>query len=246
MNDKTSQTDPFLYDVIDATWPAASKQVIGPVTLREGRGGGSRVSAATVCGTFDASDLTAATEAMQSMGQTPLFMIRDGQQDLDMALAELGFVIKDPVNIRSGSTKALADIVIPRVMTFNIWPPLAVQKEIWAEGGIYTSRLAVMERAEVSKTAIFGRIDDQPAATAFVGVHDGMAMLHALEVRAEHRRKGLAKWMMHHAAQWALRHRAVDFSVVVTQANFAGNALYDRLGLGVIGAYHYRELQSAA
>lgn len=229
-------------DVIDAAWPAARCEALGPVTLREGRGGGSRVSAATVDGAFNGTDLENAISAMKHMGQTPLFMVREGEEELDNVLAEHGFQIKDPVNVRVCDAALLADVSIPRVTTFNVWPPLAIQKEIWAEGGIDGPRLAIMDRVAGAKTSIFGRVDEQPAASAFVSVQDGVAMLHALEVRQEHRRKGLAKWMMYQAGQWASRHRAHTFSVLVTRANIGANALYDQLGLQVVGGYHYREL----
>ncbi len=245
MSDAVPEAEPALYDVIDATWPAARVERLGPVTLREGRGGGSRVSAATVDGAFEPADLENAISTMRQMGQVPLFMIRDGDDTLDHWLAEHDFKVKDPVFIRTGRTSDLAETVLPRVTTFTVWPPLAIQKDIWAEGGINAPRLAIMSRVAEPKTAIFGRVDDQPAASAFVATHGEYAMLHALEVQLEHRRKGLAKWMMYQAGQWALRHKAQKLAVLVTQSNLAANALYDQLGLKIAGGYHYRELRNA-
>ena len=36
----------MLHAVAEATWPPAATQTLGPVTLRDGKGGGKRVSAA--------------------------------------------------------------------------------------------------------------------------------------------------------------------------------------------------------
>ena len=88
-----------LYAVIDGTWPAAAKHAIGPWTIRIGQGGGSRVSAATAALPVQDSDIPLAQETMREAGQTPLFMIREGDNDLDQWLAARGYVIKDPVNM---------------------------------------------------------------------------------------------------------------------------------------------------
>ncbi len=235
-------TDPKYYDAVEATWPPVSQVQFKSVTLREGRGGGSRVSCATTDRLPPEKTLTEAEDEMRRMGQKPLFMIRDGNKLLDRALGEKGYVLKDPVVIYRAPVQSLADVTIPRVMTFCIWSPLAIQKEIWAEGGIDARRLAIMERATGAKTSIMGRIDDQPAGTAFVAVHEGVAVVHALEIAAEHRRKGLAAWMMRQAAQWALRNGADELAVAVTEANEAANGLYTGLGMEVVGRYHYRIL----
>lgn len=68
-------------------------------------------------------------------------------------------------------------------------------------------------------------------------------MLHALEVRKAHRRKGMGLWMMRRAAQWAGQQGATEFCVLCTKANAGANALYrDRLAMGFAGEYHYRVL----
>ena len=86
MSDTSAVTDPKYYEVVEATWPAAAKRNLGPVTLRDGQGGGSRVSAASVEGKATEAEVAAAEEAMRAAGRRPLFMIRDGQDDLDARL----------------------------------------------------------------------------------------------------------------------------------------------------------------
>ncbi len=61
-----------LYDVIEATWPPASLTEVGPFTIRDGAGGGKRVSAATINQPVTADDLPIAEAAMQALGQAPI------------------------------------------------------------------------------------------------------------------------------------------------------------------------------
>lgn len=229
--------------VIDATWPAAACQSLGPWTIRTGAGGGNRVSAATARAAVAPDDLDSAAAAMRDLGQDPLFMIRDKEGALDRMLADAGYVMRDPTIIRACPVAHLTTAPLPPVTAFTVWPPLAAQRDIWAEGGIGPARLAIMDRVQGPKTTLFGRIDDRPAGTLFVAIHDGTAMLHGLEVATHHRRKGLARWLTRAAAHWAQRQGATTFSLLVTEANAGANALYADLGLTEDGRYHYRILQ---
>jgi ribosomal protein S18 acetylase RimI-like enzyme len=65
-------------------------------------------------------------------------------------------------------------------------------------------------------------------------------MVHALEVRPEARRKGLARHIMRHASAWAEGQGAKYLALAVTRANVGANALYSSLGMEVVGQYHYR------
>lgn len=230
---------------IDATWPAFKMVDAGPWTLREGMGGGKRVSCASLRAGFDSQiDLPAAEDAMRIMGQVPLFLIRQGDEALDQVLQARGYQVVDPVNIWLAPTYRLTDVKIPPVTAFAIWEPLAIMKEIWADGGIGPSRLSVMERAKGPKTAILGRINDTPGGAAFCAVDDdqGIAMLHAVEVRAEQRGKGMGKWMTRAAAAWAADWGIEWFATLCTQTNTGANALYSSLGMQNVGQHHYRIL----
>jgi len=65
-------------------------------------------------------------------------------------------------------------------------------------------------------------------------------MLHALETRGLHRRKGVAARMLTACAFWAEGQGADTLSLVVTQANTGAHALYASLGMVPVGQYHYR------
>lgn len=222
-------TPEVLARVMEETWPPASVRRVGPVTLREGAGGGKRVSAASVEGEFSATDLEA-----------PLFVVRQGQAALDAALAARGYAVVDPVVAYAAPAAMLADPAPPYLSALPHWPPLAITREIWAEEGIGPARVAVMERVRGPKTAILARTGDHPVGAAFVAVSGDIAMLHALEVRVAARRQGSANNILRCAAGWALDHGATTFSLVVTEANAPARALYASLGMAVVGQYHYR------
>lgn len=228
-----------LFDICEATWPAATCTRIGPWLVRNGQGGGKRVSAVTAEGVWTQADLPQAEQACRDLGQDLLFQIRPEDTALDTVLAERGYEIIDPVDVLSAPVETLtADL--HRLAAIPCWPPLAVQTEIWAEAGIGPARLAVMHRAKGPKTALLGRHNDHPVATAFVAIHDGTAVLHALEVSPEARRMGIGKTMMQGAANWAARHNARDLAVLVVKANKPAQTLYAGLGMTSAGAYHYR------
>jgi len=234
-----------LYEVIEATWPPASTQPCGPFTLRNGADGGKRVSAATARTPARAQERAAvqnAQDAMRAMDQAPLFMIRQGDEALDKVLADAGYTIIDPVNIYAGPTSLLTATRPPRTSTFNLWPPLQIQRDIWAAGGIGPARIDIMERSVCPKTALFGRDDNRPAGTGYAAIHQGIAMVHAVEVLPRHRRRGLGRYMMHAAALWAETHGAATLAVTCTHANTAANALYPALGMTLAARYHYRHL----
>lgn len=232
--------DHFL-TVVDATWPSARSSSLGPWTIREGQGGGKRVSAATASATVAPGDLPRAEAAMRDLGQVPLFMIRAGDEVLDRMLEDRGYTVVDPVNIYATPVGMLAAEPPPPVTTWCIWEPLAIMQEIWAEAGIGPTRQAVMTRAAQPKTAILGRVDTHAAAAGFVALHEDTAMMHALEVRAPQRRLGMGRHMMRAAAIWTRAQGGQRISALSTQANTAACALYASLGMEVMGQYHYRQ-----
>ena len=225
-----------LVDVLHATWPAAELRRAGPWTLRRGDGGGSRVSAATLEGPWGGFE--AAEAGMRAWGQRPVFMVRPGETALDAALAARGHVRFDPTVLMEAEAETLAGA--PDAATMVCEAPLARLAEIWAAGGVGPARLAVMGRAPTPKAWLLGRAGDSVAAAAFVAIHDGSAMMHALEVAPDARRAGLGAAMTRAAARWAMRNRAATFALAVTEANAPARALYHGMGLRDAGVYHYR------
>lgn len=224
----------------EATWPAAARHPAGAFLVREGRGGGQRVSAATAEGNWTDADIDAAEKMHAALGQTPLFMVREGEAALDAALAARGYRPGDRVSIRTCAIAALTAAPAEPMAGFAVWPPLAIMHDLWAEGGIGPARIAVMDRVAGPKTAILGRVKDRASGVAFVAVAGETALLHALYIVPDLRRQGSAVKIVRAAAHWAQHHGAKRFSVLVTEANTAANALYASLGMEIVGQYHYR------
>lgn len=228
-----------LHEVMEATWPAAAIHKTGPWLLRDGQGGGKRVSAASATGPVDEAAIAAAEAGMRALGQAPLFQIRAGDAALDALLAQRGYRVVDPVVFYAAP---LAEMLgeLPPVSAFTVWEPLRIIEDIWAETGIGPERRAVMHRVQGPRTALLGRTDDQPAGAAFMAVHDRIAMLHALEVLPALRRQGTARNMMRAAALWAQEAGADTLALAVTAENATARALYESLGMVPVGQYHYR------
>lgn len=237
-------TPETLYDVLEATWPAAARHRAGPWCIRDGQGGGQRVSAATAEAKWAPEDIALAEAGMTALGQPSLFMIREGEAALDQALAARGYRIKDPVVAYAVPCALLADPPShpphDPMRAFAHWPPLGIAVQIWAEAGIGPGRLAVMQRAQGPKTVILGRTEDRASGVAFVAIHGNIAMLHGLETAPAMRRKGSARAILQGAAVWAQAQGAQTFSLVVTEANAGARGLYASLGMEVVGQYHYR------
>lgn len=228
-----------LFAAVDATWPAARLVHDGPWTLREGAGGGKRVSAATANAQVTDADIIVAEAAMRTMGQAPLFMIRPQDEALDAALQASGYTVVDPVVMLTCPLSRLTDRPIPPVTTFEIWEPLAIMAEIWAQGGVGPERLNVMRRA-THKTAVLARWNQKPAGTGFVAVDGAIAMVHAVEVLPAQRRQGVAQWIMRQAAFWAASQGAEMMAVLCVKTNDAALQLYSGLGFEPATTYHYR------
>lgn len=230
-------------DVLWSTWPAAKETRVGVWTIRAGRGGGKRVSAATATAPATATDLAQAEQAMRALDQEPLFMIRAQDAMLDALLQDNGYQIVDPVTVYAAPLSELTTQRPPAIAAFTLWEPLEIMKEIWAGDGIGPSRLAVMARVSGPKTSVLGRIQNRAAGAAFAAIHENTAMVHAMVVENAYRRQGTAVNMMREAAFWAQDQGASELAVVVTDDNADARALYASLNMQPVGHYHYRKKQ---
>lgn len=232
-----------LLQAMDATWPPARTEQCGPVLLRHGEGGGQRVSAATALGPVTETDIARAEDRMREIGQVPLFQIRPQDTELDTLLEARGYTVKDPVWLYAGH---IADI---RTGTYDGnsitpgWPLLAMVRQVWQGGGIGPGRFAVMQRATGPKTSLMARSGQDPAGVAFLAADRDVAMLHALEVLPQQRKRGTGYQMMAAAKDWAQDVGCTSLALAVTKENFAANALYAKCGMSVVSGYHYRRGQ---
>ena len=245
----TMPSNDRLMTAIDATWPPAEFRPVGPWLLRRGAGGGQRVSAASIVESGDQTAALAAAETgMREWGQTPLFRVTPDQAQLDRHLAEAGYAKKDPVALYATPVASLADGRDETVKVFRVTSPLAIVDEIWSRGGIGPGRRAVMARPTGPCVTLLARADDRPVGVAFVAIDNAnggdIAMIHAIEVAPEHRRKGGGGLLLRGAASFAADHGAYWLTLAVTGANAPARAFYERLGMALAGSYHYRIVSS--
>jgi GNAT superfamily N-acetyltransferase len=231
-------TPATLLDLMTQSWPPEAIHRIGPWALRQGPGGGHRVTCALAEGPVAAADLAPLVQAAAGLGQPGLVMVRQGEDALDAMLARAGWAMGEEVVLYRAPAAGFE--APPGMAAFALWPPLAIQRLIWAEDGIGRERLAIMDRAEGPKAALLGRTGDRPAGTAFVAVAGGVAFLHALTVVPGLRRQGTARAMVQAAGAWAAAQGAAWLALAVTHGNAPARALYASLGMEGVGHYHYR------
>ncbi|PIB26548.1 hypothetical protein BFP76_11655 [Amylibacter kogurei] len=219
-----------LYDTIDATWAPFEIQTLNGWQIREGRGGGKRVSAATQ--TESNAIIEEAESAMTALGQQHIFMIRAGFPTLEIQLARRQYSIMDATLIMACETSKIAAKHPVDVSQ----DPSKTQAEIWGAGGIGQERLDVMRRVRVPKTCI----SIQNKAAAFAAIHQGICMVHCVEVIESMRRQGLGKQIMQAVAEWAAQNKAHTVCILVVAANHGAKTMYEKMGLVEVGKYHYR------
>lgn len=231
--------DAALAAAFEATWPAACYRDAGGFRVGQGLGAGGRVGSARMVGPWTEADLDAVEAIHRGWDQAALVRVADGDADLIARLAARGYRPENPTAILACPIALLTDRAVPPVTAFAIWPPLAIQRDIWSAGNIGPARQAVMARVAAPRTAILGRIEDRAAGAGFAAVHQGVAMIHAIEVLSAWRRKGLAGWMMRGAAFWAVDQGADRLALAVSRANVGAVEMYQALGFSEAAGYAY-------
>ena len=228
-----------LSEAFEATWPAAEYADAGGFRVGRGLGGGGRVSSARRIGAWTETDIDVAIAIQRGWNQPPMFRLDDDDAQIIAALKARGFERTTPTAIMALPVAALTDLDVPQVTAFSVWPPLAIQRDIWSAGNVGSGRQAVMDRVTGPRAALLGRIKDRAAGAGFVAVHGNVAMIHAIEVLPEWRRLGLAGWMMREAASWAGDNGALTLALAVSRANASAVALYEKQGFSETTGYAY-------
>lgn len=230
-----------LFKALEETWPPALVTQKGKYRVFSGEGGGKRVSATRVFEDLQEDETAEFEELLKNDADSQLFQLTPDQVIADKILQDRGYQIVDPTVLMSSSINDLHLPDVPPVTTFLGWPELQVQREVWAEGGIGSPRIAVMHRVHGPKITVLGRINDRVMGTCFAAISDGIAMVHALEIRDAARRQRLGTYMMAAASHWAAEsHGAAYLAIATTEANAAAQALYEKIGMHKTCRYHYR------
>lgn len=231
--------DKTMEQAFEDTWPAAEYAQAGGFRVGRGLGAGGRVSSARAVGAWSPDDIALAEQIHCGWDQQPMFRVLDSDSPLIDALIAAGYRHATPTAIMAAPVAALTDRAIPSLTTFAIWPPLAIQRDIWSAGNITPARQAVMERVIGPRTAILGRIDDRAAGAGFAALCGDVAMIHAAEVLPPFRRRGLAGWMARQVALWAAEQGATRVALAVSRGNAEGKAAWDALGFAEVAGYAY-------
>ena len=219
-----------LYEVLDFTWPSVTTELHHGWQIKNGSGGGKRVSAAIQ--NSPTAKVEVAEKLMNALGQKKLFMIREGNEILDYKLHKLGYKLIDP-SILLGSPIERLDKTFDG--EFHV-APNEKMKALWINAGINEKRLNVMNRAKVLKSYV--SIDN--TAVAFVAICNSIAMVHALEVAKVKQRQGFGKKIMQQIAGWAATNGANYLTVITVHNNLPAKSLYQHLRMTKLGNYHYR------
>lgn len=231
--------DRALAQAFEATWPAAEYRDAGGFRIGRGPGGGGRVSSARALEGWNPEGLAEAAQVHRDWGQRALFRAPEADLRLTGALADAGYRRHDPVMVMETPAAALNDRGIPPLAAIPSWPPLAIQREIWAAGQFGPGHLAVMARVSLPRMSILGRIDDRSAGTLFLAIDGPVAMVHAVVIRPGVRRQGVAGWLIRAAAMQAQRAGAERLALAVALDNDPAIALYRKLGFTESGRYAY-------
>lgn len=242
----TTPTTRQMAEAVWATWPGEAAIAGDAFDLRKSSDDSRRSRAATANRVATDEEIAEAAAAMRGWGQPAMFWVPGDEPDFEAQLETLGYRDHDHSYYYAAPVGPMAERVPPRIATFEIWEPLAIMADIFAATGTSPGRQEVMQRAACPKTAILGRVGDDPAGVAYVGAHDGIAMVHAVGVLPQHRRQGLAAHMMAQAAIWAKGQGCGWVALAVGAGNEGARALYASLGMSAVGSYHYRSLPESA
>lgn len=228
-----------LLEALEATWPPAEARRFAGLAVGRGAGGGGRLSSVRAVADWQGADLDAALAQQDAWGEGRLIRVHDADARLAQAAQARGLAPREPVVILSAPLSLLAGVPAPRLSGFALWPPLAIQRELWAEAGIGPARQAAMARAPGPRAALLGRDEARVAGTGFCAVSGPVAGLHALWVRPGFRGRGCGEWMLRQAARWALAEGAEVMMLAVQRGNGPALRLYQRVGFQEADGYVY-------
>ena len=156
--------DAALARAFEDTWPAAEYADAGGFRVGRGLGAGGRVSSARAVGRWTKGDIPAVEAIHRRWRQQPMFRVPDTDDGLADALQDAGYRRETPTAIMQAPVAALTGQPIPYLTTFAIWPPLAIQRDIWAAGNIDPMRQAVMDRVPAQRPRSWAASTTAPQA----------------------------------------------------------------------------------
>ncbi|GAA0377737.1 hypothetical protein Acor_43660 [Acrocarpospora corrugata] len=224
--------------LIHQAWPAPEQVRAGSWIFRYAAGVTKRAnSVLPLSGTGSWDRVDAAERFYRERGRPCVFSIGPGaEQGLDAELERRGYRVVDPTFIMTGETAPAAPIQIasrPSPDWLTTW---------WeVDGGRHPGIPDARDWAERILTGVpAGYAAAGPDAVGR-GVRQGDWLgIYCMAVRPPARRKGNGTTVLNGLLGWGHEHGARRAYLVVTQANAAARAMYERSGFVISGRYHYR------
>jgi N-acetylglutamate synthase len=230
-----------LLEAVLASAPPEAAVSAPPWRLHRSPGGCRRQIAATLRGPLAPGAVAGAMAAMWGWDQRPVFLVREDEAALDGALAAEGLAVEAPT-LLFAARPAPAERADPAVVDCD--GMIAIATELWAEAGEAPARLAAMSRVAAPRRFLIGRLDNRPAAAAFLSRHGDAAALDALQVAPWARRRGVGRRLLRWAAAWAAADGAASLAVAAEAADEAALAFCRGLGMAEAGRFHFRAAEA--
>jgi len=151
---------PSLQDIAETvwvTWPGEETVETPAFTLRRSGDDSRRSRAASAKRDVTDKEISDAAQQMAAWGQPALFFVPSDAPDFDAQLEVRGYRSHDSAVYYVGRTAEMAARRPPRLSTFEIWEPLAIMADLWAENGISAERQEVMLRALRTRVGLWPR-----------------------------------------------------------------------------------------
>ena len=233
-------------------WPAAHEEALGGWRLRFTDGVTRRANFVLPHGPAppDVEAAVARVEAAYAeRGLDPRFLISPAAAPpaLDAILAERGYALDAPTLVQTAPLPLRAPAV-----------PQGIEAEVGGFDDAWLSAYAAAEgltpheiegrrgihrriRAEAGYAT--ARVDGHPVGVGSVVVEDGWAGVHNMATATEHRRRGVARAVLHALLEWAAARGATRSYLGVMETNDAARALYESSGYETAYRYRYRVKQ---
>lgn len=222
---------------IRASWPPSALATLGPFELPAETVGTRRATSARLRPGARVTDADIA--AVETSRPGTIFGTIDGVEDqaADLLVAR-GYGAGGVSDLMAGpAAPLLGDL--PPVSGFAHWPPLEICNSLWDDHGNPAPRRAPMFRAPGPRAAVLMRAEGRAAGALYVGVAEGLAVLHLVLTLPQMRGKGVGLLALRHAATWAQAQGADTLVLPVEADNTGAIALYAKAGLARRGGYRY-------
>ncbi|MDM8532976.1 GNAT family N-acetyltransferase [Anaerolineales bacterium HSG25] len=234
-------------------WPAAVTQIIDGWHLRFADGVTGRANSAWPMQAGNTARLTekliVAEQFYRNFNQPVQYRICTiaHQLELDIHLAELGYVQIKPTAVQTVSLNSLLsratlnpNYTCQLIEDFSeAWFAAHCQLEGYT-GHVLQARRGILQRIKPHAAYMSIFVDEQPIAVGMVVLERGWLGLFSLFTHADFRRQGVGQTLLHKMTEWGIEQGAQGVYLQVMENNQTALAFYQRLGFETLYRYWYR------